>query len=208
MVEYDFAFFAKERQSNPDEMAMNERERWVIYPFLFFLFLLAIRDNAFPQAAMECTQLVCNRLSVQTPTGRRLVEMGGQDSGVIIVYGTADGGLDDFNWQTAPERSVLELGAESSGGYLTLYGPGDVPTLKLAHYEPLQLSGLLAVLGDSDPLEANTPQAAGDTQLWGPTFWWDTASSVGRPSSVEAVESGDEQPKANDSTPSPGNEVP
>ena len=93
---------------------------------------------------------------------------GSLDSGVVIVYGPQAAST-AATLDSPANVHLLELGTAEGGGYLTAYGPHDVPALRLGHYEPLQLSGLIAVTG-SDQLEpADVPT---DKSLWGAPLQW------------------------------------
>ncbi len=66
---------------------------------------------------------------------------------------------------------LLELGTSEGGGYVTAYGPNSVPTLRLGHYQPLGLSGLIAMKSSNQPEPSDAPSAE---SLWGPTIQWPT----------------------------------
>lgn len=72
---------------------MSNRERWVVYPLLFFSILLAARDDINPPYVTKCEQLVCSKIFVKSPGGETLVSIGGNeafDDGVVFVYGNGD----------------------------------------------------------------------------------------------------------------------
>ncbi len=176
---------------------MIERERWIIYPLLFFALLLAARDRIAPPDPLECGVVQCNELRVKTLDGKDLVRLGGSlDSGVVIVYGPQP---------TSPVVSLdepanahlLELGTSEGGGYVTAYGPQFVPTLRLGHYQPLGLSGLIAMKSSDQPEPADSPS---DKSLWGATIRWPREDT---PASVPTASAGGSEEASPASTPSP-----
>ena len=163
---------------------MVERERWIIYPLLFFALLLAARDRMIPPNPLKCPSIECSELTVRSQDGRDLVRMGGSlDSGVIIVYGPSHA-IDADSLNLQDNEHLLELGTSDGGGYVTAFGPPDAPTLKLGHLQERALSGLIAV-DDAD--QAASQDSPGDEELWGPTVLWKTNSEdAGTPPVIES----------------------
>lgn len=84
---------------------MSERERWIVYPLLFFSFALAIRDQGlFSREGQrdEFNVVNCQHLVVRDAQGNVAVDIhakhgkpgvGTTGSGVVTIYGaTTDGG--------------------------------------------------------------------------------------------------------------------
>ena len=74
---------------------MSNRERWVVYPLLFFSILLAARDDLVPPTEVMYPKIVCNELYVKA-NGETLVSAGrstGGEDGVILVHGDGDAPL-------------------------------------------------------------------------------------------------------------------
>ena len=72
---------------------MSNRERWVVYPLLFFAILLAARDDILPPFETNCERIVCSELFVRSPGGETLVSIGSStkaDDGVIFIHGEDD----------------------------------------------------------------------------------------------------------------------
>jgi len=90
---------------------MSNRERWTVYPLLFFAMALGARDqfpyfkpneeeiptiscNVLSAKVIRAQEVMGNLLTVGTENGKRLVEISGtsKDTGSVLVYG-ADGRL-------------------------------------------------------------------------------------------------------------------
>ena len=70
---------------------MSNRERWVVYPLLFFAILLAARDDIVPPNPVRHQTLVCNQIRVETPNGIPLVSIGRSiNRGIIRVHGDSE----------------------------------------------------------------------------------------------------------------------
>ena len=75
---------------------MSQRERWIVYPLLFFAFTLAMRDQ-WPTTTEvpEFDVVSCRHLIIRDAQGRPAVDLSAQNggpqdgSGVIVVYGSA-----------------------------------------------------------------------------------------------------------------------
>jgi hypothetical protein len=163
---------------------MSNRDRWIIYPLLLFAILLGARDKFMDQAKYR--DLSCNELTVTSLDGRPLVTIGGSNAGQVVMYAplpTGDQAPGEANpGQVLPDaRSrIVELGAESAGGFVKVFGPPGAPTLKVGHQETERLSGLVAIDDHGDPLPAESPPVT--EKVWGTTMPWDqpaTESSAG-----------------------------
>jgi hypothetical protein len=156
---------------------MSDRERWIVYPLIFFAFLLGARDKYFKPERAEYESISCRRLTVTSLDGTPLVQLSGtiDDSGVIVMYAPVERGLEPpprtgFSRDTSPPgRHAIELVADSDGGYLKVFGPAHVPALKLGHEKMHHVSGLLAVDDHDNPLAADQDAAR---ELWGINLAW------------------------------------
>ena len=155
---------------------MTERERWIVYPLIFFLLLLVTRDNLLKTQQVKCHELVCSRLYVETEDGRRLVSLFGKlDRGYISIYGPIEDSIDDERWTASSvppggaTEPVVQLGVETGGGFVSFYGREDVPTVKLGHHESIQSSGLVAANKDNEPYPSSV---ATDSAIWGTNIRW------------------------------------
>lgn len=155
---------------------MNERERWIVYPLIFFLLLLVTRDNILKTQEVKCNRLVCNKLYVETEDGRELVKIfGSYDRGIMSFYGPVEGDIDDERWTESPNANrnaepMVQIGVQTGGGFATFYGRPDVPTLKIGHHENLAASGLMAADRSKNPISSNAADYDG---IWGATVLWD-----------------------------------
>jgi hypothetical protein len=116
---------------------MNERERWIVYPLIFFLLLLVTRDNILKTQEVKCNRLVCNKLYVETEDGRKLVTIFGKyDRGLISCYGPIEDSIDHERWTEGPgtERNaqpVVQIGVRTGGGFGTFLGRPDAPVVNV-----------------------------------------------------------------------------
>ncbi|MEM7316755.1 MAG: hypothetical protein AAF497_26780 [Planctomycetota bacterium] len=155
---------------------MNERERWIVYPLIFFLLLLVTRDNILKTQEVKCNRLVCNKLYVQTEDGRELVKIfGSYDRGIMSFYGPVEGDIDDERWTESANtnlnaKPMVQIGVQTGGGFANFYGRPDAPTLKIGHHEDLAASGLMATNGSKGALSS---EAADYDGIWGTTVLWD-----------------------------------
>jgi|GEM_PF-4195513 len=136
---------------------MSDRERWIVYPLLFFSLFMGARQYYHESDEAHLRSISCNELTVNSFDGRRRVHIGQSTShaGLVLVYGASDKpvlilGADGDGTQGAIEamdetgRPVAALAATPAGGLLQISGSRDQPRLVLGHEDQAQLSGLLA----------------------------------------------------------------
>ena len=187
---------------------MNERERWIVYPLIFFLLLLVTRDNILQTQEVRCSQLVCNRLFVETADGRELVRISGSyDRGVISLFGPVENDIDDERWTESPNANrnadpMVQIGVQTGGGFATFYGRPDAPTVRIGHHESLAASGLMAADRSKRPISSDAATYDG---IWGATVLWDQPEVESEGEAIEDNEaakptdgSSAEPPTAND----------
>ena len=112
---------------------MSNRERWIIYPLLFFSLLLGLKEQLAIPIDAEYEHVQCNKLTVEAPDGRPLVELSssieaeGEQAGLLVLYGPINGdesALRSTVGMTAtPRPRTVELGSDPGGGYFKSYGP-------------------------------------------------------------------------------------
>ena len=109
---------------------MSQRERWIVYPQLFFSFTLAIRDQwPTTDQVPEFNVLYCKRLEVHDGHGRPAVVIDAKEggstegSGVVTVYGGSSqvGGAS----QAAVRLFVTQRNGQATNQFGTVetYGP-------------------------------------------------------------------------------------
>lgn len=148
-----------ENIQNLENLPMNSRERWTVYPLLFLALGLALRDKIVPPSRfgalsvtssevaarkIECGELSagrvicrgpaeCGTILVQGPQGLPVVGMGADqksNNGVIETF-TADG------------KPLIQLQSSDRGGIVALF----------SH------SGRVFILGETGPPDDGTPQS-------------------------------------------------
>jgi hypothetical protein len=178
---------------------MSNRERWIIYPLLFFSLLLGLKEQLAIPIDAEYEHVQCNKLTVEAPDGRPLVELSssieaeGEQAGLLVLYGPINGdesALRSTVGMTAtPRPRTVELGSDPGGGYFKSYGPAGAPTIKMGHDHTARTSGLVAV-DDHGQLVASS-DAAGDRDDWGLVIPWPPTPAESADSSVEPPVSSD-----------------
>ena len=127
---------------------MSERERWIVYPLLFFALGAALRDKL--TQSVESKNVVCQSLRIVDPydTSRILAEIGTQQTGVLegdipVSYLRADSLLCEGMSVLDPEDPRNELVLLGSGRLPSLL-PGEEPrkvgTIVLKNSTGTQLS--------------------------------------------------------------------
>lgn len=155
---------------------MSDRERWIVYPLLFFALLLGARDRIAPPNPLECGQLECHSLVLKSTDNRELITLGPTSDGAVLrFYSSADelakNTSDAIDFKPAPLRQMLEIGADATGGYTTLFGPKTAPVLKLGHHEALESTGLIATNYDGEPRTLEDDSESSDV-VWGQLLEW------------------------------------
>lgn len=158
---------------------MSNRERWIVYPLLFFALLLGLKEQMTIPMDAEYRHLKCNKLTVEALDERPLVELSssieseGDQAGLLVMYGPIAGDESGtrVGMDTTPRPRTVELGSEPGGGYFKSYGPVGAHTIKVGHNLTERTSGVVAV----DDHGQLVPQSAAPTegQAWGPVIAWD-----------------------------------
>ncbi|MCG8451185.1 MAG: hypothetical protein MI725_16575 [Pirellulales bacterium] len=110
---------------------MSERERWIVYPLLFFALGAALRDKL--TQSVESKDIVCRSLKIvdQHNSNRILAELGAKRTGMLdgdvpVSYLRADNlicqGLSVVD-QQHPDKALVYLGTGQSPNYQ----PGELP---------------------------------------------------------------------------------
>lgn len=155
---------------------MSDRERWIVYPLLFFALLLGARDRIAPPNPLACQRLECQSLVVKSADGRELVRLGPTTDGAVLRFFSSSDALeriasDNADFKPSPLRQMLEVGADSTGGYATVFGPKVAPVLKLGHHPTLNSTGLIATNQDGEPKTyANDSEST--NVVWGQLLEW------------------------------------
>ena len=155
---------------------MSDRERWIVYPLLFFALLLGAKDRIVPPDPLACQRLECQSLVIKSADGRELVKLGPTTDGAVLRFFSSADALaktasDDVDFKPSPLRQMLEVGADSTGGYATMFGPKVAPVLKLGHHPSLELTGLIATSQDGEPKTYDDNSESSDV-VWGQLLEW------------------------------------
>lgn len=149
---------------------MSDRERWIVYPLLFFALLLGARDRVAPPNPLKCDALECRSLKVISADGREFVKLFPTSDGALMrFYSRAEYDMENqgerISLKPTQLEQALEIGADATGGYATLFGPDDAPAMKLGHHDAIKSSGLIASTNDGETLDV-------DGETWGPLMKW------------------------------------
>ena len=141
---------------------MTSRERWTIYPLLFFALAMAARDKVATPPESSFRSITCQRLVVQNLNGQPLIQIGvsADGNGAIEVLRPSNATAT----ANAPPESLLEISANERGGYFTAFGTEDRPGILVGYRVKEDFGGLMAVNG------ADELVGAGDTfrgSAWG-----------------------------------------
>jgi hypothetical protein len=157
---------------------MSTRERWVVYPLLFFALLSSLKDQLALPTNGEFQSLTCNQLTVESADGRPLLELGsssaaaGDESGLLVVYGAVpeDELTERRPIAASPARRPqrIVLGSESAGGYVRSFGSDPAPILKFGHEGAMRKSGTFAETSIGQPLDQSEGETAGSLIDWAP----------------------------------------
>ena len=66
---------------------MSDRERWIVYPVLFFAVMLGAKNKFSLSGVVEVEALTCEQLRVLGPDGRTMVQLGANAGGYATIYG-------------------------------------------------------------------------------------------------------------------------
>lgn len=163
---------------------MSNRERWIVYPLLFFSLLLGLKEQLTIPLDAEYQHLKCNKLTVEALDGRPLVELSssiesaGDQAGLLVMYGPIGGDeltRTPVGMATTPRPRTVELGSEPGGGYFKSYGPAGAHTIKVGHNQTQRTSGLVAV-DDHGQLVVRSDSPT-ERREWGSVIDWRTAGA-------------------------------
>jgi hypothetical protein len=161
---------------------MSDRERWIVYPLLFFALALHLKGAVNRPSNLECRSIRCNELVIEALNGTPRARMGSSrwDSGEVRLYGAGGKPSLVLSTDRLGQRGTLHtldgtqqpqtvIGSDSGGGYLKILGKPGVPTLYLGHDGDRQISGLLALNEQNQPMALSVEDTA---ILWGMPFRW------------------------------------
>ena len=135
---------------------MSDRERWIIYPLLFFSLTLAASGKIYPRFR----RVICNELTVVSSDGKQRVRIdasSGSHAGRILLFGADDtpvislgedqkthvGVIQTWNRQGTP---MVVLSATDGGGVVQAVRADSAWRLLLGHGGgENSLAGLLAI---------------------------------------------------------------
>lgn len=163
---------------------MSNRERWIVYPLLFFAVGLGLKNQVVVPNQAEFLTVRCQELVVESETGAARVVIreshpgiptitmsalidAGETSKETEVAGTSaddDGAGAQADPLLAVPHRVAELSANASGGVLRLFGPAAMPALWMGHDGTERWSG---VTGEGLPVTEQS-EAAGTRIPWAP----------------------------------------
>ncbi len=166
---------------------MSNRERWIIYPLLFFSLLSGLKDQFALPTNGQFESITCKRLTVEAIDGRPLIELDsnmastGDQAGVFVMYGsiaTDAAGHGPTGLELKPRPRTIEMGAEPGGGYLKSFGDISAPTIKLGHDATEKTSGVAAIdtHGHLLPASANVSEQ----EAWGMFIGWKATNEAPR----------------------------
>ena len=178
---------------------MSNRERWIIYPLLFFALASAFKqqtgfeiDNSglgpFQQEG-KFRSIECNMLTVNSLDGRRLARLGSAtgEAGSLTIYGPGGNRLVVLGADLQGTRGAMEIFSRfnpsavitstEGGGWLKLYGEDGQPSLVVGHDSEWERSGLLALGRDDVPLAGTMVAQPSESDPWGHSFAWRTKKS-------------------------------
>lgn len=182
---------------------MSNRERWVVYPLIFFAFLMGARDKFYPLEDVACTTVTCNQLTIVASDGEPAVRITTteDDAGVITVYACRlDPRLPGELIKSDERRrklghQAIELSANKDGGFMRVLGTRYGSDLYVGHNSDARFSGYAAVDQNGELLtnEGYSQAEQPSRPLWGLTrAWEDPPESQDRSTSTKPKSSGSE----------------
>ena len=156
---------------------MSNRERWIVYPLLFFSIGLSLIDKMVKPALSKFKSVTCEQLTVASVEGIPQIRMWSDenDAGHLAVYqpvGIAEPNDSTLNsateaWQS-PQK-IVEFGADVGGGFIKVFGPNVLHAVRLGHDAERHMSGLVATdeHGELIALRHNSSDA-----IWGQILPW------------------------------------
>ncbi len=162
---------------------MSNRERWVVYPLIFFAFLMGARDKFFPPEQLACTAVTCKRLTIVASDGKPAVRIAAteDDAGMIAVYAcrldpALPGTLppDPNEPRRALGHEAIQLSANKDGGFMRVMGTQIDSDLYVGHNADGRFSGYTAVDDRGEYLKPDRADSAArsSSQVWGVTRAW------------------------------------
>lgn len=123
---------------------MSDRERWIIYPLLFFSLLLAARGQCNHPREAKFHRLVCHQLEI-LPSGSRSgrIDLFGKNNQLrvsINASGKNNAGVIEI--RDAQGKKAVRLVTTDEGGLIQLVRTGDSSQLHLGYED---ISGLFAI---------------------------------------------------------------
>ena len=137
---------------------MSNRERWIVYPLLFYAVLSCMKTALVEPTDVSYETVTCNHLLLESVEGEPLVQLGAH----IDDEGAEWGLIELFD---AQGQLAVELAAGPGGGYFTSLGAAAAPTLTLGHDNDARQSGLRA-----RPAATDDSLESGET--WGLRVDW------------------------------------
>ncbi len=166
---------------------MTDRERWIVYPLLFFALLMGIRIQLVTPDDIRCEKVTCQELRVRDLNGQlAALLIGGRTGGAefmlfspgrqvaLQMAADANGDGGSLEWHNGHGETSGRLGSQDGGGYLKLLGEDDIGALVLGHDLGRTQSGLTAETVDGGEIHVNlTPPASDATAVpWGVRVSW------------------------------------
>ncbi len=139
---------------------MSTRERWIVYPLLFFAFCLAVKGQPNLVQDGRFKSISCEELTVKLPSGEARVHIGStsQRSGRVSIYGrqgqpavvlgvARQGENGSVETLDANGRRTVRLGTTVECDHLVVTSPEGAARLLLG--VAANRSGMISILGDS-----------------------------------------------------------
>ena len=99
---------------------MSDRERWIVYPILFFAVSLGLRNNGGFRGTVDFETIECSNLLVRSPDGLPKVQVDTNGSGGrVSVFGANNSRIFTVQGINAGESSQLQL-VGSTGASVTI----------------------------------------------------------------------------------------
>lgn len=141
---------------------MSNRERWVIYPLLFFSLALAAKSQLDQVLRLETEQIVCRELSVVDREGQIQLKLAGDRQGgmlamldrqgaATVVLNTSSQGEGQVLVAGAKQLNAIELLGTPAGGQIRFSGKANDPVIVLGY--PTQAPAGLTAQHDNVPIE-------------------------------------------------------
>lgn len=156
---------------------MSNRERWIVYPLLFYAVLSCMKSALVEPTDASYETVTCNQLLLESVEGQPLVQLGAN----IDDEGAEWGLVELFN---AHGQLAAQLGADPGGGFVTSVGAHGALTLTMGHDEDRRQSGLQAKNKEGQPVsDPRQPDEA-----WGLQLAWPAADAAAQPADPSSAE--------------------